>query len=563
MNYTVQPIYDSDQLVDILLIEADRARHLVGRYGKRLEERMLEGLPNKESVLPVFLGSGMGYALEALLQTWEGPVAVVDKEEAILQETALRQRFAGCTNLLWIEAQDSQEALAALTRWQMDQPDCPPLFPVPHPAYKRLDPDYYGELVHHLRASSQSDFWAQTRYPRFTGVIPRVLLLSSGYFLIGEFQSACDRMGVPYALIVLPDKEVGKQEFVEDVLQTIVSFRPDFVLTINHLGVDREGILTGLLEKMQIPLASWFVDNPHLILYHYNDLSSPWTMIFTWDADNIPTLQRRGFKHVHYLPLGTDVHRFRPRSCSSQHGSWKADISFVGNSMVHKVGAKVEQGDFPGPLLTGYKDIARGFGASPVQEVEAYLREYEPALARCFLEIPDTETRLAYEALVTWQATLTYRLSCVRQIIPFVPLIVGDDGWEDLLGVPGKQWQYHDAMNYYTELPEFYPCSTINFNCTSLQMKGAVNQRVFDVPACGQFLLTDHRQQIEDLFERDKEVICFCDQGEIQDLVRFYLTHETARTRIATRARERVLAEHTYEQRITTIFQVMRATYGS
>jgi spore maturation protein CgeB len=173
------------------------------------------------------------------------------------------------------------------------------------------------------------------------------------------------------------------------------------------------------------------------------------------------------------------------------------------------------------------------------------------------------EERLAYETLVTWQATLEYRLSCVRQILSFSPLIVGDRGWHRLLGRPGNKWRYHPGLNYYKELPFFYPCSTINFNCTSLQMKGAVNQRVFDVPACGQFLLTDHRRQIEDLFDPGSEVICFHDPGEIRDLVRFYLHHDTARNKVAARARRRVLAEHTYEHRIEVIFRVMRGRYGS
>ena len=78
-------------------------------------------------------------------------------------------------------------------------------------------------------------------------------------------------------------------------------------------------------------------------------------------------------------------------------------------------------------------------------------------------------------------------------------------------------------LNYYKELPFFYNACTVNFNATSIQMGKAVNQRVFDVPACGAFLLTDHQESVEGLFEVGKEVVTYKDRGEIADLARFYL----------------------------------------
>ena len=74
---------------------------------------------------------------------------------------------------------------------------------------------------------------------------------------------------------------MGCAEFVEELLRAVVEFKPDFVFTVNHLGVDREGVLIDLLARLELPLASWFVDNPHLILYVYDRLNSPWTSIFT------------------------------------------------------------------------------------------------------------------------------------------------------------------------------------------------------------------------------------------------------------------------------------------
>jgi spore maturation protein CgeB len=98
---------------------------------------------------------------------------------------------------------------------------------------------------------------------------PRLLLLTSAYFLLGELAAACSRQGVPHLLLDLGAKEMDARRFVETLRETVASFRPDAVLTVNHLGVDREGVLLDLAHDMRLPLVSWFVDNPEFILPVY------------------------------------------------------------------------------------------------------------------------------------------------------------------------------------------------------------------------------------------------------------------------------------------------------
>jgi spore maturation protein CgeB len=93
-------------------------------------------------------------------------------------------------------------------------------------------------------------------------------------------------------------------------------------------------------------------------------------------------------------------------------------------------------------------------------------------------------------------------------------------------------------------------------------MGKAVNQRVFDVPACGGFLLTDEQESLEELFEIGREVVTFRHPEEIPELARFYLGHPADRDAVARRGRQRVLAEHTYRHRLSDLVQRMKATYG-
>ncbi|MCL2124070.1 MAG: glycosyltransferase, partial [Desulfovibrionaceae bacterium] len=161
------------------------------------------------------------------------------------------------------------------------------------------------------------------------------------------------------------------------------------------------------------------------------------------------------------------------------------------------------------------------------------------------------------------EATRRYRTRCVRQLLPFTPLIVGDRGWRQNFKHERLPWRLHHELSYYSELPAFYPWSDINFNCTSKQMKGAVNQRLFDVPAAGAFVLTDWRDQTESLFEPGKELVCYREPEEAPELIRHFLARPAERQRIVRAARARVLAEHTWTHRVQSILARLRETYGA
>ena len=556
--------------LDVRVRRNGREYTLLGPAGA---EREYTFVPEQASLagdfLPVLIGAGAGFGLALLLERLDAqpavpgkprpPVVVLDAEADILAAARIRERFPR-ERVVIISENDSETALKLLTQVQAEY-DYPPLKVVINPFYARINRPYYDRLREVCLAGEKAGFWQQARKTRFTGDKPRILLLTSKYFLMGEILAACERLELPHRLLQVPDGEHGKNEFVEELLRAVLEFSPDFAFTINHLGVDREGILSELLEKLRLPLASWFVDNPHLVLYLYDSLVSPWTSIFTWDADNLQSLRDMGFEHVSYLPLGCDVHRFTPGREKDARPEWRADVSFVGNSMVSKVLQRKERSQLPPELADGYEGIAAGFAASDERSVGTYLQKHHPELMPAFLGLESAEQRLGYETMLTWEATRVYRLSCVKATLPFEPLVVGDAaGWQKLL--PAKGVRFHGELNYYTQLPAFYPCSAVNFNCTSKQMKGAVNQRVFDVPATGSFLITDYREQVENLFEPGKEIICYHSPEEAEEQIRRWLAAPDERARIAQAARKRVLAEHAYELRVQALCTTMRSIYG-
>ena len=77
-------------------------------------------------------------------------------------------------------------------------------------------------------------------------------------------------------------------------------------------------------------------------------------------------------------------------------------------------------------------------------------------------------------------------------------------------------------------------------------------------PAAGAFVLTDFREQLAELFQVGEEVACYQEPGEIPELAQFYLRHPQVRERMTAKARQRVLAEHTYRHRVAVMLDTMR-----
>lgn len=544
-------------LVDVRLEADGRVRHLSGRGGAAAEAARATAACAAGG-MPVFLGAGLGAGVAAARALWTGPLFVCDRLVAVDCVTGVRARYRDDPDVRFCDDPDPEAVVAAVTA-AARAVGRTRLAVVLDPAAARLDPDWIRAVRAGL--AGYEALRERLAYRRFAGRAPRVLLLRRPYFLYREIEAALTRLGFPCRVVDTGRGETGREDAVAAIVAATAAFRPDFALTVNHLGLDREGRLTALLADLHLPLASWFVDSPRLILHDYPNVVSPGVMVFSYDADSLPELARAGFAHAAWLPLATDPNHFRPIADACAAHPWRARASFVGASMVSQAGeALARLTPFPA-LARAMPEAARQFAASPEKSARAFLSAH-PACGPAFAALPTPEARLTAELALTWEATRRYRHACVAGILEFSPLLVGDAGWDRALPGPGRTWKRLPEINYYADLPGFYPRSDVNLNCTSLQMKGAVNQRVFDAPAAGAFVLTDAREQLDALFDVPDEAAVYADPGEIPDMVRHFLANPAARARIAAAARRRILAGHTYDKRLATLADAMKKAFG-
>jgi spore maturation protein CgeB len=268
-------------------------------------------------------------------------------------------------------------------------------------------------------------------------------------------------------------------------------------------------------------------------------------------------MESAGFEAVHYLPLATDEKIFKPLvgHRRKKGRAFACDVGFVGNSMVEPTEERLSRVD---PEL---HPLVERLAAQYLLRRISFDEQMEcmDERDRARVAALPASSRVDLEAAVLWKTTQRYRLHCVEQLSGFDLQVHGDKGWKALLNGKGRLCK---PLNYYKELPPFYNHCRLNFNATNLQMGSAVNQRVFDVPACGAFLLTDHQEALGEAFEIGKEVIAFDEVEAIPDLVRFYLNNPGTRETIAAQARKRVLQEHTYKHRLNRVIEEMRSRYG-
>ncbi len=390
------------------------------------------------------------------------------------------------------------------------------------------------------------------RYPRLRGDTGVVLMVDAGYFI----QRECFRAFQQCGWRTVPVPLAPPDQFIERLLTAAVFHRPDILFTVNHLGFDQEGALTRLLTSVELPCVSWFVDSPAYILLDHHLNASPLVMTPVWEREYERFLMGFGFDNVFHLPLAGDPEVFLR---SGRDGDVQYRVGFVGDSMV----AAVDKWRRLCRPFPGIERLIAGAAEKLLQH-----RHRDPiSLARdtsqeMNIPLPDwtPEETLVFSSVLVLEATLIYRQRATAALSETELDLFGDQGWR---GYMPPDAQLHRPVDYYSELPELYHSTAVNLNLTSLQMPTAVNQRVFDVPLAGGFLLTDRQDDLELLFDAPSETATFTDPEELPELVSYYLSHETRRLQIARRAASRVCAEHTYRHRIDTIIGQARRAFGA
>jgi spore maturation protein CgeB len=142
--------------------------------------------------------------------------------------------------------------------------------------------------------------------------------------------------------------------------------------------------------------------------------------------------------------------------------------------------------------------------------------------------------------------------------------IWGSD-WEKA-GILDQAIQRQGARISIEETCKIFSATTININLHSSQYHEGVNPfgdfinpRTFELGGCGAFQLVDQRKYLAENFEIGSEIETFGDLQELRDKIDYFLAHGEERQMIAIAAHQRILAEHTYDHRLSEMMGVIAA----
>ena len=172
-----------------------------------------------------------------------------------------------------------------------------------------------------------------------------------------------------------------------------------------------------------------------------------------------------------------------------------------------------------------------------------------------YLSSPDLVKRITHTIPFPEQRALRHEVVAAVQDLGRLH-IYGGMGFGTFEGIPRYAYR---GFRGYGELPGIYQASKINLNQhNSPQSLGYLNQRDTAITGSGGFMLTDHVEGIEEIFEIGKEIDTWSSLDELKEKAQWWLAHDQQRAQAAARAQQRILADYGNEAYARKLVEFVR-----
>ena len=353
-------------------------------------------------------------------------------------------------------------------------------------------------------------------------------------------------------------------EFERVIEEKIRGTHYDMVFTVNYFP-----LISNVCERTGVKYVSWTCDNPLISMYH-ESVFHDCNYIFTFDKTNYLEFRGMGVKHIWYLPLAVDTERMdallgvpekaerRNATQDSEMRKYRGDVAFVGSLYEKNSYDRIE--DRLTPYLKGYFDAAMN-AQTDIFGDNIFDRLLTPdilAQLSQLIDFKNSERSLSDMGLVFNTTFLGFKMAQRERI-----------GCLSLLGMNHEVKLYTDShlpiegvhnmgsVEYHNDMPRVFCGSDINMNFTIRNIRSGIPLRVWDIMACGGFVLTNFQAELPAYFEDGVHMAWF---GSIDDMRRkadYYLAHDDERRQIAEQGRRFVMQNHTYRNRIEVIFNIL------
>jgi spore maturation protein CgeB len=498
--------------------------------------------------LIVFAGIGLGWHVSRALANLPAHASciVIDYFEECTKRAA-EILFAHSPNrVFFVSAENPDESRSALSSFVESVP-AGSLQIIKHPASFDCFKDFYQSRIDAIARQ-----FLRFR-PDHSAGVKKALIFFGNFFLEEEVKRALAAHAIEPVLFEYRMPDNGT-DFETKLSRLIQEKKPDFILSINMKGFDGNGETGRIASRFSLPLVVWFVDDPRPILLAGRIHGCPGMIALCWEKEYCAFLRTAGFAKVEYLPLACDPTMFAGASQPRTPVRMTTPLGFVGTSMVDRYAGRIRDkflwSDALFPLVEAMSDK---LCSDPAFQVYGNIPNHAQQLG-IGLAFSDERNLTWLAAYIIHHASMKKRKAIVGALLPGRIETFGDpQGWKELFG---EAIITHSNIDYRHELAPVYESIAINLNITSCQMPTAVNQRVFDVPMAGSFVISDNQEDLHELFEQ-AEIATYETIDDLQEKIWFYQGNEPERRKITGLAQKRILGEHTYTRRIKKIISLL------
>ncbi len=334
---------------------------------------------------------------------------------------------------------------------------------------------------------------------------------------------------------------------LEELDFTVKRLNPEFIFSTNY-----QNGMAEFCHERNLPLLCWEVDP------HFDDLRIPAHVAgrvayFGYNPQSLKRLKTAGLALAEYLPLATNPERRFP---VQEENQTMYSVAFVGSSMQQQVAEArerflslyartapaEEQQRWPAHTLlqAACEEQARHYDRFVIPE---FLQQHVPLFFRTNQERGEMNAAMLLGEIMAAEKRIVYLNSLKEYDIH----VWGDAGWTSGL-IPGIQW--HGYAGHQQELNRIYSNTAINIDINRLYQMNIIPMRVFDILACGGFLLTEYSEELAEHFLIGVELEAYKTLDELQEKVAYYLRHPERRREIAQQGYRAVRERHTIIQRI-------------
>jgi len=351
----------------------------------------------------------------------------------------------------------------------------------------------------------------------------------------------------------------AKIGFTDEVIQQIeedLRERPiDITFSYNYFPRFAE-----ISNNFGIPYISWQYDDMVFRLYHEN-IYMDTNYIFCFDYCQYSEHIKRGV-NAFYMPLAVDSRIWEAMLLDitkADRKKYKADVSFIG---------RLYDTDTPDGISM-QSEYTQGYLEATAQ-VQArmpngmLLHEILPShiveglSERSFQDAHDMSWERAIRHWVAHRATSIERIELIERLNEKFNFALYTQS--DLSEMPNIK--NRGGAEYYREMPRIFLFSKININLTSRIYQNAIPLRALDVLGVGGFLLSDEQQEYYNYFEDGKSIALFKNMDEMEDKIRFYLSHDKERKKIINAGQKIVKSEFDLGRQLEKMINFVKTGYN-